>query len=177
MRRHKVLALGSEESYQAKNDPSRKSRKRRLAGYMVSSDYEARPKLRIIVGGRPRPSLIRKFGRVVLGITKNNVRTRMHGRWAPTQYNRPEGTKPLESTEDQWTVEYKSSRQAVVRPKRNKLRIWKGHVGGMTIRPRVAKRLRFKTGDGVVYASEVKLPKRDPRPTDSQLRAIKVQGR
>lgn len=147
-------------------------------GKLLDTDYEARPNVRVT----SRKTLTKKellrfrqLGQRVLAQLKSNIRSNMQGRWTPIQYDYEGGPSTgelaLQGTEDQWMLDITSSRRMQIRPKQKYAKRWRGHVQGMTIRRKPGGPLLgpIPAAAGPLFVSQVKLPKRDPRPTISQL--------
>lgn len=98
----------------------------------------------------------------------------MGGRWQKVQHDYQGGPNTgdlaLQGTEDQWVVEVLSSRTIKIRPKRQYMKRWRGHIHGMTIKAkRGGPAMPIPFADGTKLLRKVVLPKRDPRPTVSQM--------
>lgn len=151
--------------------------KLRSGRFVVREDYEARPSVRFIYEGRANftsgSNPVRQFAYKVLAQVQQNIRTQLNGRWTPIQWGPKAGTPALLKGVDEWTVTRYDTKTYRVQPKREFRKKWRGHIGGMLIKPRQAKALRFVSYDGdTLLRPWVKLPKRDPRPTESQLRRL-----
>jgi len=109
----------------------------------------------------------------LLDILRRNIQTGLSGHWTPIQYGKRAGSKALQGTEDQWTLDVKNKFRAELRPKRQFLKIWRGHMRGKR-NPIEAKKkaMHFVTDTGEWFLKKVTLPKRDPRPTLTQVKRI-----
>jgi len=141
----------------------------------VDTDNSSRPNLRVKVFGRPKPSLIKRVAKRLLNKVKENITTGHGGRWTPLQYDtvqgKSKGSKALQGTEDQWEYKILSLKKAVVQPKKGLTKIWRGHTKGAKITAK-GKGMRFLTTHGYITRKTVKLPRRDPRVTESQMRKL-----
>lgn len=149
----------------------------------LDADYEPRPNVRVISRKNLTQAELKKFrsfGRRVLRQLQENIRTNMQGRWKKIQWDYENGVSrgdlALQGTENEWKVEVLSSRRIQIRPKKGYERRWRGHVGGMTINSREGgPSMPMPARDGTLYVRQVKLPRRDPRPTATQLSRLAKQ--
>ncbi len=146
--------------------------------FIVHEDFESRPTaVRLHYRGRStnveRDQPVRRLAQRVLALVRSNIDTNLNGRWTPIQWGDDAGQKALQGTEKQWTAKKVADNHYQVQPFKKYQKRWRGHIGGMKIIPRRAKALRFLSyGGGILYKAFVKLPKRDPRPTETQLRRL-----
>lgn len=162
---------------------AREPKKFKSGRYVVREDHEERPEvIRYFYSGRSKlvagaggsgSDPPKDFAYKVLGQIRKNILTQMNGRWTPIQWGPRKGSPALLKGVDEWTVTKVDSRTYRVQPKRQHRKKWRGHIGGLLITPKRKKALHFiGYGDVELLRPWVKLPKRDPRPTESQLRRL-----
>lgn len=145
----------------------------------LDADYEPRPNVRVWVRKnltRKEYQRFRQIGLRALKQLQENIRSGMQGRWLKVQWDYQNGVSagddPLQGTEDQWKLVMTSSRTMQLRPKQQYAQRWRGHVHGMDIYAKTPRGMRVPFRSGTAYRQHVKLPKRDPRPTRTQLMRI-----
>lgn len=142
----------------------------------VIFDATKPPALKITFRGRPKRQTINRVIRGVLEQCKSNIRTQGEGRWLSIQWDyangRSTGDPALYNTEDQWIVERISPHVYRLIPRSKYRKSWGAHVRGIYIRAKTPRGMRVPFASGVARLQVVKLPRRDPRPGQSQTRRI-----
>lgn len=119
--------------------------------------------------------LVKKIALAIAAKCRENVRTNNDGMWTPVQWGPRAGMPALTAWASDWSARFVGSGRWKVLPVRHQ-KAWRGHVAGMEIHPRKAPYLVFPDGFGrLIRAKSVKLPRRDPRPTQQQIREITAQ--
>jgi len=159
-------------------DKGRQAHKRKIGGRLLETDYEPRPNVRLVsrrkLTGTQAKRVLVQFAQKALAILRNNISTNMGGRWPRLTWGKKAGGMALLHTEDQWKVFQNHPTMVQIRPVRSKVAMWRGHTGGVTIRPKNRKWLHWVEDGTKFFFKKVKLPRRDPRPTQAQLSRIKL---
>lgn len=166
------------KSVQRKVDPSRQKHRKKIGGRLLDVDYEPRPNVKLVASQRITGTEAKKrmvmFANKALEILRRNISSQMQGRWPRLTWGKKAGGPALLHTEDHWKVFQNHPKQVSIRPIKSKVAMWRGHTGGTWIYPKKRKWLHW-VEDGVkIFLKKVKLPKRDPRPTKSQLSRIRI---
>lgn len=165
-------------SSQRKVDSARQAHRRKLGGRILDVDYEPRPGVRLVASQRITGTEAKKrmvmFANKALEILRRNINSQMQGRWPKKTWGKNAGGPALLHTEHHWRVFQNHPKQVSIRPVKSAVAMWRGHTKGMTIYPKNRKWLHWRE-DGVnIFLKRVRLPRRDPRPTKSQLARIRI---
>lgn len=144
---------------------------------------EPRPNVRVRAPRKYVRGAVIRAARAVLQQVKDNIDSQLEGRWKPIQYGDRQGDPALITRKNDWIVVRKDKMRAEVRPRENVAHIWRGHAHGMRIYSKTPSGMRFRgyerytkgkrKGERMwITTHMVKLPKRDPRPTVTQIRRL-----
>jgi hypothetical protein len=159
-------------------DPGRQAHQRKIGGRLLDVDYESRPNVRLkskrrLTGTKAKKVLI-QYAEKALKVLQNNISTNMGGRWPRLTWGKKAGGMALLHTEDHWRIFQNHPTEVKIRPRKDKVAMWRGHTGGTWIYPKARKFLHWVENGVKIFMKKVKLPRRDPRPTQSQLSRIRM---
>lgn len=157
----------------------------KVTSYTLDFSGESRPNVRLVLrkgynarNQKAAAASLKVFGQRVLNQVQENIRSNMNGSWTPVQWGLKAGSPALLGTEEQWSVQLRSMRQVVIAPRTEEFKKrWRGHILGMTIRAKTKRFMHFFLDDGSEwFLKKVKLPTRDPRPTETQIKDLGQTG-